>query len=142
MKPNYLVKINKFNHLATEIVQGVTSWSSVARSSPYTSSTPPPTVDLGSMSRTEAPPLMSFKVLSIFLSLSQKPNTKSINYEVLGYSLTNYVVNGIRSTTWIYIRVFCTCAPLTFRAEATYTPTFYFWYFVPRTRKYCHPVTN
>lgn len=37
----------------------------MARSSPYTSSTPPPTVDFGSMSRTEAPSLIPFNVLSI-----------------------------------------------------------------------------
>lgn len=58
--------------LATEKVQGVTSWSSVARSSPYTSSTPPPTADLGSRSSTDWPSPISLNVLSIFFfQLSQ-----------------------------------------------------------------------
>lgn len=53
------------SYLATETDQGVMNWSSVALSSPYTSSTPPPTVDLESESITGAPSLVSFRVLSI-----------------------------------------------------------------------------
>ena len=51
--------------LATVIVQGVTIWSSVAASSPWTSRTPPLTADFESTSSTVLPSLNSFKVLSI-----------------------------------------------------------------------------
>lgn len=57
-------------YLETAIVQGVISWSSVAQSSPQTSSTPPAGVALGDRSSTDSPPLCSFNALSMIFSFN------------------------------------------------------------------------
>lgn len=56
------IKQVSLTHLATEILQGVTNWSSVALSSPYTSRTPPLGMGLTSKSSTVEEPFVSFSM--------------------------------------------------------------------------------